>query len=360
VPIRAELRADKERGPGHALLRIAGVRASATVEFALERSQGTTPYLGRGGVWQATEAWHSATETTRVDDAVVAPIGPDLVDAIVQQGTAVTFRLWVATETTKESTTLAVHRPLLGSRAAAPYDVAAAPAAAQAPTMEISAEAIETPATIDTVAPDAAAPPLPPMPPEPAGRRWPWIGLSLAVLALAGLGIAAWYRCWIPGFGAADCSEDVATAPEERGGPAAPAGSGRSCTGLDGARCLEVARAALAAGELETARQLLQQASQLGSVEANTDMARMYDPQTWKADTSPVPQPDWETAAYWYETAARQNDPAGQLGAGRLLCTFAPGEFERQRGLAYLRAAANAGRDEAKPLVAECEKQVTP
>lgn len=353
MAIRADLYADRERGPGYALLRITGLRPSGGFDFAIERSQGSAPYLAPGGAWQPTEAWHTAAAATQADDSPVhVTLGPELVDALVQQGAAVTFRAWVATGAGKEGATLVVHRPLLGSRAAAPHEPepvlpAPAPAAAETPT----------PAG-DEAAPGAPAPLTPVDPwlrPEPErARRAPWLALAGAVLVLIGFGAIAWSRCWVHACGAAPPG---VAAPESAG--VAVRGS-RSCAGLDGPRCLDVAREAMRSGELEAARQLLQQASQLGAVAANLDMARMYDPQTWTADTSPVAQPDWETAAYWYETAARQNDPAGQLGAGRLLCSFAAGEFERRRGLAYLQAAVAAGSDEARTLAAECEKKVTP
>ena len=356
MPIRAEVSADRDRGPGHALLRLSGLRATPPFDLAVERSQGTTPYLGAGGVWQATEAWHPVREAAPAGDTLVVALGPDLVDPLVQQGVTVTFRVWVATDTAKECGTLKVQRPLLGSRAAAPHPTAVAAPAPPAPAVEPppapEAPAPEPPPPAAEPSPDVLAPVGP-----PPARRGLWIAAAVILLALAGAGAAAWYACWVPGFGAPGCN---AAPMQPAGGNTATSAGTRSCTGLDGAQCLEVAQAALAARDVEAARQLFQQASQLGSVEANNAMARMYDPKTWQADTSPVPQADWETAVYWYETAARQNDPAGRLGAGRLLCAYATTSFERQRGLEYLQTAATSGSDEAKTLVAECETKVTP
>jgi TPR repeat protein len=122
---------------------------------------------------------------------------------------------------------------------------------------------------------------------------------------------------------------------------------------------LELARQALADRKLEPARQLLQQAGQMGSADASNLIARMYDPETWRADASPLAQPDWETAVYWYEIAARADDVSGKLGAGRLLCQHSSIDFDRKRGLDYLRQAAAAGSAEAKPLLTVCEEKLS-
>ncbi|SUS07088.1 hypothetical protein DF3PB_3760001 [uncultured Defluviicoccus sp.] len=81
----------------------------------------------------------------------------------------------------------------------------------------------------------------------------------------------------------------------------------------------------------------------------------MYDPETWSAAASPAPAADWETAVYWYETAARAGDGAGLLGAGRLLCREAKSDIERRQGLKYLREAETKGVAEAKALIPACE-----
>jgi hypothetical protein len=64
--IRADLSADRERGPGNGRLRVLGFAAGDdALELSLMRNQGTAPYLGNGGVWQATEEWHPALDVER-------------------------------------------------------------------------------------------------------------------------------------------------------------------------------------------------------------------------------------------------------------------------------------------------------
>jgi TPR repeat protein len=118
-----------------------------------------------------------------------------------------------------------------------------------------------------------------------------------------------------------------------------------------------VAVKALEARRLEPARQLLQQAAKLGATEASLRLAEMYDPKTWSSDQSPVEQPDWETASYWYEEAARGGEARGMIGAGRLYCEFAVDPVFIERGLEWLRKAATApdAGAEVKKLLTACE-----
>lgn len=347
MAIIPDLSQDKERGPGYGRLRIRGLRVSGPFDFALMRNRGAEPYLGHGATWQATEVWHAATAFEQVGNDVVIAVGPEIVDPIVNQpASGVAYLLVVATGTGQERGTLVVVRPLLSSDAAARESVRTP---APAPPVPPPPPRVERPPV------DVVPPPLEPLKgglPPPAPRWRAPVLAAAAALAVLGAGAGAWYGCLLPGFGAAGCSAGPAEPPPEAPREAKP-GGGRSCEGLDAPACLEVARAALAAGDLEAARQLFQQAGQLGSVEANNAVARMYDPVSWSAETSPISQADWETAVYWYETAARKDDLAGKLGAGRLLCDNATTDFERKRGLAYLRAAA--GSADAQALISACE-----
>jgi len=366
VPIRADLSADKERGPGHGRLRVSGFDPKGeAVELSLMRNQGTTPYLGNGGVWQATEEWHPAVDVERAGTELVIRVGPEIVDPIVTQPTTVAYRLTVAAGVARDVGTLTVTRPLLGSGAA--HEDGGSDLAAEEAARAAAAAAAEEAERKKVVVPEPP-PPIAVYPPEPVPvrpKKWP-IVVVLALLALlSGVG-GAWYSCIFPGMGAARCSglepkpepeTPATTVPEAK--PETPAVATTSCAGLDAAACLAKGDAALGAGELEPARQLFQEAAGLGSVEANLRMARMYDPETWSAKTSPVAEADWETAVYWYEAAAKQNDVAGKAGAGRLLCQNAGTGFERKRALEYLKAAAVGGDEKAKAMIAECEAKVS-
>jgi TPR repeat protein len=379
VAIKADLSADRERGAGCGRLRIFGLgETMGPIDFSLMRNQGTQPYLGKGRMWQASETWHAADEVRVEGDAIVIPVGPDIVDAIVGQPANVAYRLTVTTGARKHVATLTLQRPLLGSGAAAPDDTVlleqqqreekarrareeedAVRRAAEEEEARRAALAAEEETRREESAVDLAWMQQDPEPPE-TRRRWPLIAALLVLLALIGGGAGAWFGCWIKGFGSPACdaepSEPIAVVEppvkvEEPAGEAV-----LSCAGLtDGNACFQVAQRALEQKQLEPARQLFQQAADMGSVEANVAVARMYDPETWSAEASPVAGASWETAVYWYEKAARQGDGTGQLHAGKLLCQNALTEFEKTQGRSYLDQASKAGNPEAQTLLADCQ-----
>ncbi|VUX45426.1 hypothetical protein DF3PA_120028 [Candidatus Defluviicoccus seviourii] len=380
MAIRAELSADKDRGPGFGLLRIAGLgTAGGTVDLSLKCNQVTAPFLGTGGRWQATETWHSVTAMTAEGDDLLIPVGPEIVDAIVAQPSRVAYYLTVATGVQKQGATLTVHR-LLGSGAAADDQAERERLQREAEERERQEREAERlrqeeaerarldeaerlrreqeEATVLAAQRQAAEPIAPVFEPEPQRRRW-MLALIPAVLVLSVAAVAgSWYACLIPipGLVPARCTAESAaeTAQPSAEAPAAVA-SPSSCAGLGADECIRLAETALSEKRLEPARQLFQQAVQLGGAQAAVALGRMYDPETWSAAASPAPAADWETAVYWYETAARAGDGAGLLGAGRLLCREAKSDIERRQGLKYLREAETKGVAEAKALIPACE-----
>lgn len=377
MAVKADLSADRERGPGCGQIRITGLGdPEGPIDFSLMRNQGTQPYLGQGRVWQASETWHVAEEVAADSDAIIIPVGPEIIDPIVGQSANVAYRLTVASGTKKQVATLTVHRPLLGSSAAAPDTTAvleqqqreeaarraaeeeeaarraAEEEAAQRAALAAEEEAQRRQEETEVVVPEPG--------PEDPGRtrRWPLIAAPLVLLAVIGGGAGAWFGCLIEGFGPPACNaqkseEEETLVVEPPSEP--PVEAELSCAGLtDGSACLAIARRALEQKQLEPARQLLQQAASLGSIEANLEIARMYDPETWSAETSPVAAANWETAVFWYEKAARQGDGTGQLAAGKLLCLNALTDFEKAQGRHYLDQAAKSGNGEAQTLLSEC------
>lgn len=369
MSLQSVLSNDRARGPGHGLLRLGGTRLEpGPLAFSLMRNQGTAPFLGHGGQWQATEVWHvgEARAGEGADEVLMLPLGPELVDPIVALPTTVAFRLTLqADDGVKQASTLKVVRPLLGSSAAAPPTL---------PLPELASPKEPPPQPEPVVDPrgdtaEALRVPLVDIPaapvPSPKALR-PWIQAGVLLLALAGGGLYTYLQCLIPTFGPARCqappvplAPEVITAPptlpESVPSPSsapAPAPT-KSCANLAAVACLALADGALAAREMERARQLYQDAARLGSLSANVRLARMYDPEGWSAEQSPVAQPDWDTAAYWYEEAARGGDQTGREGAGRLLCRFGTSDFERGRGLQLLREAAQQGA-QVQALIQTC------
>lgn len=380
MAIRAELSADQDRGPGYGVLRIAGLGApGGSLDLSLKCNDAKAPFLGTGGKWQATEAWQSAAAMTAEGDDLLISVGPEIVDAIVAQPSRVAYYLTVATGVQKQGATLTVHR-LLGSGAAADDQAERERLQREAEERERQEREAERlrleeaerarldeaerlrreqeEATVLAAQRQATEPVAPVLEPEPQRRRW-MLALIPAVLVLSVAAVAgSWYACLIPipGLVPARCTAESAaeTAQPPAEVPAAVA-SPTSCAGLNVDGCIRLAETALSEKRLEPARQLFQQAVQLGGAQAAVALGRMYDPETWSAAASPAPAADWETAVYWYETAARAGDVAGLLGAGRLLCREAKSDIERRQGLKYLREAETKGAAEAKALIPACE-----
>lgn len=387
--IDSELIADRQRGPGFGRLRIANSRVEAEeIRFALMRNQGNKPYLGSGGEWQATEVWHPAEVAVRDDAALVIAVGPDVVDAVVAQPANVAFRLMLTADAVREMGTLKIVQPLYGSNAAGGNETALLDrqqreedesrrqedeenerrrqADLEEERLRQAAEAARLATVADVAKPVEEIPRAEPAVAGPRGKGMnkALIAAIVVLLALAGGGAGAWFSCLIPGFGPASCGGgpgDTASGETGSGGTASgETGAGSdagalTCAGLtDGSACYAVAQKALAQEKLEPARQLFQQAASMGSLEANLAVARMYDPDTWSAAASPAAKPDWETAVFWYEKAARQGDRVAQREAGRLLCGHASTDFEKRQGRTYLEKAAEAGDADATALAASC------
>jgi TPR repeat protein len=361
MSIQCELRPDRERGPGHGLLYVTGLGPiTGPLELALIRNQGTAPYLGRDGLWQATDAWHPAAEPHAEGRTLVIRVGADVVDPIVALPTNVAFRLTLRANGRQQVGTLKLIRPLLGSGAAAPEPAPAPDALSAGRTLGVEEPTPATPpqSALQDALPEPESSAPEPTPPRRRGLRWVIALVALAILG--GAAAFAYLSCLVPGLQPASCGTaaqadrpDLAraepTAPEPP--PARPV----SCTGMAAAACLDLAEAAFRGKELERARQLYQQAARLGAVAANVRLGRLYDPDHWSTEASPTGNPDWETAAYWYEEAARQGDPEGLISAGRVLCRHATTPFERRRGLQFLHTAKEKGAGtEVQPLINAC------
>ena len=373
MAIKCELGSDKDRGPGHGVLKITGLgTVEAPVDLSLMRNQGTEPYLGLSRAWQGTEIWHQVSDFEDEGDAVVVRVGPDIVDPIVALPSNVAYRLTIAMGASKQAGTLKINRPLLGSTAAAEEAAPLPPPPVQEPD-PAPIQAVEPELPAEPIVEDEAPPPVTQQPsdlPKPKSLA-PVVAVAAVLLLLVGGGAAAYFNCWIPGFGPAACKEEALedkTAETEKAKEqldeskteqVAKAVAASSCSGLGAEECYGVAKTAMEKKEIENARQLFQQAARLGSVHANLRVAEMYDPDTWSAEASPEEQPDWETAAYWYEEAARKGDADGQIGAGRVLCKHATDSFEQERGLSFLqKASQQGGGEEIQSLLKECEAKV--
>lgn len=372
MAIKCELVNDPGMGPGYGLIRIGGLeRTAGRLEFCLERNQGSAPFLGPGGTWQAQEFWHGVVGTGPVDSLPVdigeggdieaapgqtpaiphaIPVGPEIVDPIVSQPHSVVFRLTLSVDGARYPCVLRIQRPLLGSGAYFEAKPASAP--------QLEPEPIPEPAPVPEPESVPAPEPLPEPVPVPVSRssRRLWLGFAL-LLVLAGAGAWAWRDCRIPALPGPQCQ--TAEPKTEQNAEVQPISPPQHCTGLSAEDCLAAAQKSLTARQPDVARQLFQEAAELGTPKAYIQLGRMYDPDTWSAETSPAANADWETAAYWYDEAARTGDQDGRLGAGRLYCRNTQDPAFLSHALELLRKAiAEAPGDAAaEALLKECEEK---
>ena len=369
--IRCELSGDRERGPGHGVIAISGLRShAAPLQLVLMRNQAIEPYLAPDGSWQGNETLLTVSVLETRGDTLSALAGPELVDAIVAQPASVAYRLTVVSDQGKVHGTLKVKHPLLGSLAAAPARPVAPEPAQEPPTPRN--EAPEHP----------AAPKPPPTEPDPSPREplaeqreeppatqrpgnLVLVVVAVALLLLVAAGAYyAWRMCLFPDLGPGGCVEPVGPPPSiepstARGNsPIADNGLVRSCRGLAPADCIAAAEA-LRESDMELARELYQQAARMGSTQAMLQIGEMYDPDTWSSATSPEAAPDWETAAYWYESAAQRGILDGQVRAGRVLCRHGGNSLEIMRGVEFLAQAIAAGAAGDTPaLLSNCRSRL--
>jgi hypothetical protein len=163
-------------------------------------------------------------------------------------------------------------------------------------------------------APEPAKEPVPepestPEPPAPAGKskRWLWILLSVVILA-ALLGAAAWFGMSMRDQAEPPLVDEPATAigpcSLQRMGEMSELEFIQACTGAgsEAGNLLDVVNEALANDHCGIARRLYAHQALNGDIAAALAYAREFDP-AQHAPSACFPEPDAETASFWYETA---------------------------------------------------------
>jgi len=353
VAIKSELTNDSEREPGYGLIRIFGISTSKEkLLYSLESNQGSQPFLGGDGTWQAQQTWHQVLSEDMVSAAepVIFRVGPKIVDPLVEQPQHVMCRLTVDCNGSRQTAALKIQRPLLSSKAYAQ----------STPTSSTEKPPLPEPAGI----PEMLADEMGLVDTQDLAkeldvnrnyRKSLYIVLLIVLLlVLLAIGVWLWWECHIPMFQGPQCKKTNAQVTTS---PPSELIIPRNCSGLDGESCLSMATKAVESGRLDMARQLMQEAGNLGATKAFIHLAHMYDPTTWAIDKSPAEKVDWETAAYWYEEAARVGDSEGMLGAGRLYCENAMDAAFRLHGADLLRKAL-ANDPSAAQALKKCEEKL--
>ncbi len=357
MALKVELSQDEINGPGYGRLRLEGLDpGGGAIGISVKRNQTGEPFLGANTAWHTSEVWQEFSEYDTDKGTVIIPVGPEFVDPIVELPTMM-FQLTARTATAKETGILRQRGRVLASSARGPGETAEAAPPPPPPPPPPEPEPEPEPVPEPEPEPKPIVSPTPPEAPEPKKRGLAPILIAAAVAMLIIGGGAAWYFCAIPGLEGPACqapeepvaepkapaTEEPATSPPETVEPTTPEGF------YDRAVALENE------GKLSQARVYYEAAADVGHIEATKRLARMYDPETWSAESSPEPQPNWETATYWWEKAARAGDVEAMVMAGRAICNNSEFDVERRNAREYLEKAVAEGNAEAEQLLSQCQ-----
>ncbi|GAB3129161.1 sel1 repeat family protein [Novispirillum itersonii] len=364
MPLKSELIADVRRGPGHGLLRISGLTPDLDplepLSVRIMQNQQGGRYLTSTGAWQAEEVSQILPAPGWDGAVAVVPLGPTLFDPLAQLPNNVRLRMWVTYGAAgPEMSSLSLVQPLPPSfaRGEAPEPVMPPPP----PPPPVMAEELipEPEPLLPEPNPQRIEPPLREEPPEliapardplPEKPKSPLLPLLIGLLVLLILGGGAAWK-----FGLLDSLLGGAKpAATDAQAPASAINTREDLARYLGgnpaaAEIITTAQDLTTRGKLDLAMLAWQQASRQGSPEAGLALGKMYDPATWSAATSPLPQADAETAAFWYEPAAQAGNVEAQRRLGLVLKAMEPGGSGPQTDKAkeWLKKAADAGDAEA-------------
>lgn len=370
MALRMELVADPARGPGYGILRVLGMPPiSGRLSIFVQRNQGAEPYLGTEGRWVTQPVLHviGAPEMQATGGATIA-LGPDLVDPIAILPPNCMVLIGIEAGGAKAQGRVAV-RGLLPS-AAAGEGVAEGVAVVH---HDDPVEVVDPEPEPPMPEPLTAQPDFVPIEPlvsdpshlidEPKKKASPGVialGAVLVLILLAG----GWYFSGLPPFGkgleAPQAPAEVATpqaVPPAEGPIDSRDALSRYIASEPGAEAaVAKARELGTQGHLDFAMLVYQYAARLGSVEASLALGHMYDPDTWSKAVSPMDKPDAETAAYWYEPAAKAGNAEAQRRLGKILLALPQGGAgNREKAKDWLGKAAAQGDAEAKTLLEQAK-----
>jgi hypothetical protein len=371
MAIRIDLTVDPARGPGYGLLKIIGLPPeTGALDFWVERNQGAETFLGTGGQWTTQTVLHSVGAPSDEGGGKVLRLGPEIVDPIATLPPNCLVLMGVEAAGVKEQGRVTVRGLLASSAAGArvesgvrtvrqsePDPVVVDPEPDPEPMRPLRAEPLDQQPPFVPLTPIVSDPTDLVDRPRRTSPGVVILGTVLVLILVAG----GWYFAGLPPFGkgAEAPATPVATAPE----PAAPVAVNGPIDSREAlSRYIATNPSAEAAtakavelggqGHLDFAMLVHQYAARLGSADSAIALGHMYDPDTWSKSTSPMDKPDAETAAYWYEPAAKAGNVEAERRLGKILLGL-PGQQDKAKE--WLGKAATAGDAEAKTLLEQAK-----
>ncbi|MBN2751701.1 MAG: sel1 repeat family protein [Rhodospirillaceae bacterium] len=363
MAIRLELTADAVRGPGYGHLRIHGLPpVDQPVRLWVQRNQGTEPFLGRGVQWVTQSVLHELPPPVADGDLQTLSLGPELVNPIALLPPNCMVMIGVEANGIKDQGRVVIRQLLPSAAAGEGADNQTQVVRHTMPDEPVVPEPMLEPEPTLTIEPEdvpLVADPVVLVDP-PKNKLSPAVlGMVAGLVLLAGT--AGLYFAGLLPFATSqttDAVRDVAAVkaevvkPEADGVIDSREALGRYLAGNPSASAATAKADELAAQKkLDFAMLIYQYASRLGSVEAALALGHVYDPDTWSKETSPMERPDAETAAYWYEPAARAGNVEAQRRLGKILLALPQGGIQKDKGKDWLGKAAAAGDAEAKALL---------
>lgn len=345
MPIKVEIIGDT---PGLAGLKIIGLGGTnpGFGQMRLTRINSKTS-LGTDRQWHNEEQWLPLPELFGEGNALIGRVGPDLVDPLALLGPSDIVGMAVRIDGRTEEGRIKTDK-LYGSHLQATMTAPALPPEpAQEPVPEPTPEPVPEPVIV-------GEPPISSQPAERDTSKLPLIAAGIAALLVAG-GIAAYFLLFAKKDETPVAQDNAPVVTQTTQAP------GEINTREDLAKYIQATPEAdksyqtalklVERNKLDFAMLLFQHAARGGSAEAGLAVARMYDPESWSTKTSPMPQADAETAAYWYEPAAQAGNVEAQRQLGKIMAELTPSGFQHDKGRDWLKKAADAGDAKAKELL---------
>lgn len=354
MPLRIEVIADPTRGPGYGLLVMEGLEnVGETISLMVQENQ-RGDYLTTDGQWQGQNASLTLPLIQGDSGRVMVALGPQLVDCFAALPPSCRLQATLG----KQRGVLLLSRDLRPSTArTTAAEAASAPEPPSPPVVEtviVSEAPLRAEERTIILSTDEEDTPSRQNNGSGAGL---WIALIVALVILLSLAAGVyWYLTNratevlppqtlsepIPAPPVATAPTSIATREEL---------NQYLLTNPAATDVKAVGDTLSASGKGDLAMLAWQFSARNGNTAAYGAMATLYDPDTWSAKTSPIPQADAETAAYWYEPAALAGDVTAMRQLGKILITLYPDGRQREKGFEWLAKATEAGDAEAKTLL---------
>lgn len=334
-PIKATLEQDTLRGPGYGVLQLEAMNTQEALNYRIESNQKSAEHLQADGKWSSSPVMQTVAMPQANDNGITLFLEPVVINALIKNSRAA-YRIVLQDASRQEYVgNIRIKGMLLGSGAqgegALPPSPIDLPPQNSSPMQKINVETYENKLESEYK--------------ETPRKRGLWIGfVAMPVLVVVG----AWGACLpipmlpVAGWCAAEAPQTTPS-QEPQAGVVENDAYGQ---------CLALKEG----GKLEEARIACLKASQDGNIEAMKEMARMVDPATWSEKISPEPKPNWETAAYWWQQAAREGDIESMRHAGYNMAKYGEYEIDKEKGIALLKQAQSAGDSESTTLLEELQK----